>query len=1211
MNTSPLRPTESHLLHFSLPASEAEQALTLNVCLQRYPLRRHTAQTRLEARRSHGFLRHASDEELSHYADVPLPSDAVALMEVTRPVEVDGVMAEHTVHMGIHVPRAGMRKAVDHLRRRATPLWDVHPKLARFAHLLKADGETIDPHPDDIGVWQTPFESAVSLLFMHPDILYLDGKNGQDDKPGYILDACVRAALMHTGELVDVIETLGNRWARTERAVGPDGKPLVDHEGKEVFTRILHPSVSRAIGGTLALAVKLVKDDEFLREVKWSQQYGEPTNGYQATAADDAASHPVVLGDADAAAASVSYGAGPYRWALANRTPGSGLTIEPDLKYDGPKAKEEFSAKDIWMSADPGATALTPEVVKELLAGRVFVQLSTPAHPTGVLRAQLSPVGKVEDGKDVKFEAVFSGASAMPPVDSGAVASGTFQLNDLRTALTFTVNGRNLGTSPSGVLGIGAAGERGKPVRPFSIVDDSGHGTLTLSCRNHWLRHLSACVRYLDGDGKVIAPKDWSEKIPAGLRPIFQQDANTKFLELIPPVRTVFAIPLDADTTHVSIPVPQDARSIQVYFGGLGSGGSYDPATCPIGLTLTVVVEMAVPLVLLIAGTAVSNSEPMLKLIANKPVLFAVCAVAGFLVAGGSATYIGTSQDPSRAFKDVAVQLGPMLLSPATALGQYLLQKYAEGMAARAVPFFNVFTTVVSAAVTAAQLAQTSIEVASSPWVFHAEITRAIDLAVTLVPDHNYHRFPDLATYYEVSVVYDKGATLPKQTFKLKNGPPWSTPIRVNFEKVPAGGRLKVYVFFYAANGWQAGQGETPWIEAKGTRDSTLVIDGLEIVTNEVPLSKTSVYSHASKIAYDPAARGYYWQATKTPPTATSLTPSPHTGKAIQRWLSITTAQRPAMMAYSWQATGLNQPLDDAAKPPTNQSMYTMQNLSTLEGPGSAYARPAVGFNDAPGVFYDVASPQDGSGRNFFADSSRGDFHVERSPAGGMHLRRVALTYGGKPPAFATRSNESWGRFPIPMDRYILHPQGIVLGINYSTHKIYILPLPKGPSADDKAPIATMAAGEGFREGMLKGPRAIATGLDGRVLILEGGNHRVQAFDIAGKPVAYFKNPGGGAKLSTMALREPEKSIYLDLAVEAKGYLYVLRYREAAHADNYMVDIYEPDGSFLVSTPRVAADKITVDLLRNMFTLNYEVILGKDGRAEPSVSLWIPPAPSK
>lgn len=1198
------RSTEARLMHFSFPEVEASQELTLNVCLQRLPLQRHTTETRLQARNAHGFLRHASDDDLTHYIEERLPNDAVALMEVTQPIEVDGVLTEQTVHLGLLLPRAGLRKAMQIVRAQNESSWDIHPKLKRFADRLRSDGEPNDPYPEDISLWQTPVDSAEALVFMHPDIIYLDAKGGTDEIPGYIVNACVRDALNRTGELEDEIEKLGSRWMKTEPAVGPDGEALFDADGKQVFTRIIHPNVRRALAGTVALAVKNVKDDERLRGAKWTQQYGKTTDSYGASASDGSEPHPVMLVAEEAVAA-----AGPYKWSLANRTPGSGLSVNPNLRFSPAPQQAVFNAADMWLNVDPEPTALTPTLVQELLAGRVFVQLVSSEYPTGLLRAQLVPKD-VQTGKEVEFDAVFSGASAVPPVATDATATGTFRLNDLRTALTFTISARKLGPSPSGALGIGAVGERGKVVRPFTIVDDSGYGTLTLTCTNEWLRHLSACVRYLDEKGNVIVPHNWSEKIPGGLRPIFQQDSNTKFLELIPPVRTVFAIPIPPDPTDVSIPVPANARTIQIYFGGLGSGGSYDAAVCPIGLATTVVVEMAVPMILLIAGTALSNSKAVVALMANKEVLFAVCAVASFLVAGGSATYIGTSQDPSEAVKDVAIRLGPMLLSPATALGQYLLQRVAEGVAQRAVPFFNVFTTVVNAMVTAAQLAQTSIEVASSPWVFNAEITRSIDLDITLEADHRYHRFPDLATTYAVSVVYDKGATLPKQVFELKNGPPWSKPIKVRFSEIPAGGKLKVYVFFYADNGWQAGQGESPWLEAKGTDGSTLVLNNLEITTNEVPLGTWSVYTHASKIAYDQGKGGYYWHATKTPPNATAITSSPYPDKSVTRLVSITTAQHPAMMAYSWQATGLNQPLDDATKPPSNQSMYTLQNLSTLEDPGSAYAIPAVGFNSAPGVFYDLTCPQDGSGRNFFADSSRGNFDAKDNLAGGMHLRRVALTYKGKPPVFATRSNESWGRFPMPMDRYILHPQGRVLGINYSTHKIFILRLPDKPTTDEKAPLATMAAGEGWREGMLKGPRAIATGVDGRVLVLEGINHRIQAFDVDGKPVAYFKNPDGSAnKLSTMLLHDPGKSNYLDLAVEAKGYLYVLRYRDSPKPENYLVDLYEPDGTFLVSTPRVAADKLTVDILRNMFTLNYEVILGKNGRTEPSVSLWIPPAP--
>lgn len=1188
------RPTENHLLNYSLPKVQDEHPLTLHVALRQYALRPHDAHTRREMRAQQHFLRHVPDTELTHYLEAPLPSDAIAMMEVTRPTEVDGHTAEHTVHLAIHVPRRGVQHAVEHLRSQNAQPWNVHPKLARFAHLLASGDAERDPFPDHITDWKTATEAASALLYTHPDLINLSTVDG-GHYPAYILDHCVLRALNRSGTLIEYIEDLGDRWMKTEPALGPDGKPLYDKDGKPVFTRIVHGRVQAAMSGPLGLAIKFCKGDEHLRDEQWNVQYGVTTAPYRAMARDADAPHTSMLA-ADAVAA-----AGPYKWALANRTPGSGLVVDPNLTYTPAPQQAEFNVSDIWMSTDTGSE-LSPAVVKDLLAEKIHVTLLNPATPSGLVRATLKVDGAAKPGEAVKFKADFAAVQA----GGTASASGTFVLNDLRTALTFSVKAKQLGASPSGTF---SAGEKGaeKVLRSFRIVDDSANGTLTLRCTNEWLRHLSACVQFRDENGNALRPAAWSEKIPSFLRPLFQPIDHTKFVELVPPVRTVFGIPIPPDPTTIKIPVPPEARSIQVYFGGLGRGGSYDIAVCPIGTAVTIVAEMALPVILLLAGTAVSNSKAVVSLMADKEVLFAVCTVAGFLVAGGTATYIGISQDPGRAVKDVAITLGPMLLSPATALGQWLLQKVAEGVAQRAVPFFNVFTTVVNGAVTAAQLSQTIIEVASSPWVFNAEITRAIDLEVTLKPDKRYSRFPDQATYYEVSVVYDKGATLPKQTFQLAGKPPRSKDIAVKFADIPAGGRLRAYVFFYAENGWQAGQCQSEWIDAKGTAGSTLKLD-LHVTTNTVPLTESSVYQHVSKIAYDEHGKRHYWKPADRSPDEVATSPSPFPHHHVQRRLSITSAQEPAQLAYAWQATGLNQPIDDPTRPPSGASMYTLQNLSSLEDAEEGYATPKAGFTYAAGVFYDLTA-ESGSGQHYFVDASRGPYDLEKNHAGGMHLRHVTLRKGAKPD-FALGTNQSWGRFPFPMDRYVLHPQGVVLGVSYSTHMLWILPLPKAATNDNDAPQATMAGGEGHREGLLDGPRAIAVGLDGRVLVLEGGNHRIQAFDLAGKPVQYFKNPAGGDKISSVQLKDPGDSTYLDLAVEAKGYLYVLRRRGATDGpDAYQVDLYEPDGTHLVSTPRVTADKITVDLLRNMYSLNYETFLGHNERTEPSVSLWIPPAP--
>ena len=61
-------------------------------------------------------------------------------------------------------------------------------------------------------------------------------------------------------------------------------------------------------------------------------------------------------------------------------------------------------------------------------------------------------------------------------------------------------------------------------------------------------------------------------------------------------------------------------------------------------------------------------------------------------------------------------------------------------------------------------------------------------------------------------------------------------------------------------------------------------------------------------------------------------------------------------------------------------------------------------------------------------------------------------------------------------------------------------------------------------------------------------------------------------------------------------------------ASDYRLDIYNPNGTFLAQVPGLAAARLQVDLWRNLFTLNYEILAGS-GRTEPSVAEWIPSTP--
>src|SRR5262249_13845166 len=118
------------------------------------------------------------------------------------------------------------------------------------------------------------------------------------------------------------------------------------------------------------------------------------------------------------------------------------------------------------------------------------------------------------------------------------------------------------------------------------------------------------------------------------------------------------------------------------------------------------------------------------------------------------------------------------------------------------------------------------------------------------------------------------------------------------------------------------------------------------------------------------------------------------------------------------------------------------------------------------------------------------------------------------------------------MDAIVVHPAGYVVGVNFKNNKMEIIQIPEQGQPDDKAQPASMVSGAGVRQGLMYGPRAIAVTADGRLLVLEEFNNRIQAFDLNGNPVACFDGgaittasasavaPGLDQGWAVMALRE-------------------------------------------------------------------------------------------
>jgi hypothetical protein len=1155
------------------------------------PLRAHDEESRVQARSAHAMLALVPDDRLTHYADVELPESHIVLMYVTTPRQVGGNLFDHPVHMAIHVPARGREIArAAALAARGDSEARLHAKLALYApsaeliEALAASGT--DPQfPEHIADFHNAQDAAQALLFHHCNLVNLNASDG-GSIPAIILQD-IWQAVTHEPDLWLKILEKKDDWL-VSKPVGPDGT-----------LNSLQPSeeVSEKATKALAAALRYVQNNAALEGQQWNARYGATSAPYGGSA--EAA--PVPAGARAMAAETIS---GGVEWTVKMISDGEGLSIDAgSVAYAPPTATGEWKAAGLWSANDD--PPLTKAIVDLIKAGKVGLKVYVG---TNMLLGGTLVYGAPDPESGIVPLTV---ALAAAPGAGQAAATASVSLNAGKTGLSFDLAVHGV----SGAAHAGLYGEGDALLFPLPLANIDGTGTLSFECTNRWLRHLALFVEYVGVDGESLEPKGWNERLPGFLQAGFQPNSKKKFVELIPPVTTVFGIPIPPDATDVSVPIWDEVHTVRFHFGGLGRG-AYDVDVCPMGITVTALAELALPVFLLAAGTAVDANKMVKNLFKDREVLFACCkAGAAIGIVGGGTAYIVLAQDPGGAAKQLAEKFGPMLLSPATSLGVWVAEKMVEGAAERAIPFVDIALAVINFAVTAAQLAETTVEVLQSPFVYKADITRSMDLEVTLKP-FEYHKFPDYHDLLQVTVLYDSGAT----TAVLTEALPATTlgdSIKISFKSLPVAGRIRVVACFKAHNGWQSGQGYSDWTPATPT-NGLLTLPDLLVKSNKIPYSPASIYNHIEKIGMVDGRIGWI-ASVGQPPVETENSESPFgENKKVLQALSITTAQEPEMIGYCWQAKGLGLPPDTPSAPASDDALYTVQNVSVGEHPDTSYAHPAVGFTERPGIAYNLVSGE-GDATNFFIDSSNPDFDGERNPKGGFHLRSVPLAYEIAP-AFGTSTGQSYGRFPRPLDRYVYHPQGYVFGIYYKANKLFRAQLPAQPVADDEAVMASMSSGSGARDGMMDGPTGIAVALDGRILVLESANQRVQAFDIYGNAVPYFANPdfdasrgegpGNAAKIPTVKLQPREGSIYLDLSVESEGYIYVLS-ETGGGSDpaQYFLDIYKPNGAFLATTPNVAAARIVVNILRDLYTLNYEQFLDASGRVQPSISMWLLPPP--
>lgn len=649
-----------------------------------------------------------------------------------------------------------------------------------------------------------------------------------------------------------------------------------------------------------------------------------------------------------------------------------------------------------------------------------------------------------------------------------------------------------------------------------SITFDNNNNKFSIDIGNNFSRIVGAYVEfYSDTEFKepIKNPQGWK---PVTIPSFFETDEK-KFLEMIPNVNTIMGIPMPTDPTKMDFVWPDNAQSAKLLFGGIGTY-NYDKNIVWPGFIETGIFNFGIPIFFMAAGAAVTSSAWYKEFIKDTN---NIAAAAGVGFAGGTVAFGGYAA--VKGLKKALWTFGGLIAGILIKKGfelivKQIMLKIAAAEIANSIPYVGIATRIASIALDTTQLAVSLGEVLSSPAVIEIEVKRQMKLNFTLHPDpkHGVAGQPQTAIWpavgdnYRVLVNYKNGTG-----FEAKGKVPLTAtggssnqPITDGFV-VPWGGEFQITAGIYSKNGWLCGKYQSEWIKAKpDTEDPAVKTCKGNITELLVPLTQDTQYNFMQKMIFDTTDNTHKWWGTSkgaTIPTETvsSLNPS-NTGNNIAQLTGLTINRSAYMIGYGWQASGENIPLENG--PVDSGQMFVFQNLGVLQDPDSTKRKdgsklniakfPSFGFKTKPGIEYDLyGGTDDEIGElNFVLDTRGGEIG---------YLRHVGLLNGKD--NFDLNSGLSYGTFTLgDIDAMAVHPNGYIVAVNYASHRMQILKLPKNAVPDADSPAAVVVSNKGIQEGLLLGPVALSISPDGKIMVLESISQRVQAFDIKGNPAPTF-----------------------------------------------------------------------------------------------------------
>ena len=659
---------------------------------------------------------------------------------------------------------------------------------------------------------------------------------------------------------------------------------------------------------------------------------------------------------------------------------------------------------------------------------------------------------------------------------------------------------------------------------PDSIKFDLKDNKLSVDFLNTYLRQLGVFVEFFEDQAMTKPIKNpkvngsWPFYFPEALAKQFETESK-KALGVLTNVNTIMGIPMPTDPTKYESAWPTEAQAARFHFGGLGTTNWQLPIDWP-GVILTGVFQYAVPVIFMVGGAMVTDAQWYKAFISDKGNVACLAGIAFPFVAMDITveSVLGNMKAVMIRFANTAI--GFLAKKGLEWLALFVGEKLLEAELLTAIPYVGTVYRIAATTMDLAQMAVTTGELLSSPATLEVDLKRCLTLNVTVKPDPAHGEkgrpetaiWPPVASGCQVTVEYRNGGTYTQTKFLPEINS--SEPLVFTFPDLGWGGQLKFKAAAYSDTGWLAGLYESGYLEAKPDQqggDGSMNVSGA-ITETLVPLSPATQYQYKQRLNYDPAQKRYIWEKGAVPVSANSAINCSNVGPNICKLQSMTILNEDFQVGYCYQGSNQNRPLEDPDQPVNTGQMYVLQNISLLDAKALNHRHKAseVGFKTQPLIAYDTF----GQGPDK-ATISPANFILD-TRFGRCHLRQVDLR--DESPGFGlVQADKSWGTFSLPhLDAMVVHPSGYVLAVSWLYSKIQILKLGLGPVPDNEAPTADMVSGEGILQGLLNGPIALSIAPDGRLLILETKNARVQAFDLKGNPVPSFT----GARLFSSPAEE-------------------------------------------------------------------------------------------